>query len=63
MTAPTPAEIKAARAQLTQANAAALVYTSPRTWQRWEWGQAPMPLECWELFRLKTGAVALADLL
>ena len=60
--APTPAEIKAARAHRTQTQAAALVYTSLRTWQSWEWGQALMPLECWELFRLKTGALTVAKI-
>ena len=62
MTAPTPAEIKTARAHRTQTQAAALVYTSLRTWQTWEWGQATMPLGAWELFRLKTGTMTLEEL-
>ena len=62
MTTPTPEAIKTARDQLTQTQAAALVYTSLRTWQRWEWGQVPMPLGTWELFRLKTGTMTLEEL-
>ena len=62
MTAPTPAEIKTARDQLTQTQAAALVYANLRTWQRWEWGQVPMPLGTWELFQLKTGVLTVVEL-
>lgn len=60
---PTPAEIRALRERLglTQAQAAALLYSNARTWENWE-----APLESpenrrmhpamWELFRIKTGS-------
>lgn len=61
--APTPAEIRAARGTRTQTQAAALVHTTLRTWQRWEAGAVPMPLESWELFQLKTGVIELFELM
>lgn len=53
---PTPAEILKARegAKLTQAEAAALLHSSWRTWQDWEAGARRMHPAFWELFRLKT---------
>jgi putative transcriptional regulator len=57
MNSPTPAEILAARkaAGLTQSKAAALVYRSLNSWQRWEIGDRTMPPGLWELFLNKTG--------
>jgi putative transcriptional regulator len=53
---PTPEEIKQARAAagLSQASAAALIYSTLRTWQDWEYGNNPMHPGLWELFCLKT---------
>lgn len=55
MTHPTPEEIKQARtdAGLSQPAAAALIYSTKRTWQDWEAGKNPMHPGLWELFRLK----------
>lgn len=58
LTTPTPDEIKAARAaaELTQAEAGAIVHSpSHRAWQNWERGASKIPLAEWELFLLKTG--------
>ena len=58
---PTHAEVRAAReaAGLTQAQAAALVYATPRNWQQWEQQEGAnvrrMHPGLWELFRLKAG--------
>lgn len=54
---PMPADIFAARHALglTQTQAAFLVHTTFRTWQRWEAGDRKMPLSAWELFCIKTG--------
>lgn len=63
LTPPSPFQIRAARkaAQLTQAQAAEVVYSpSYRTWQDWERGETPMPIGLWELFMLKTGQMLLA---
>ena len=51
-----PAVIIKARkdAGLTQAQAAAMVHKSPRTWQEWEQGRRNMPASDFELFKLKT---------
>lgn len=53
---PLPIEIKTAReaANLTQSDAAALIYSNLRTWQDWEAGIARMHPAFWELWRLKT---------
>lgn len=57
---PSPEEVRAAReaAELTQAQAAALVHASARNWQQWEQGKGSnarrMHPGLWELFRLKT---------
>lgn len=52
---PSAANIRAAReaAGLTQAQAAALILSTERTWQSWEQGERHMPLGKWELFRIK----------
>lgn len=49
---PTPAEVLAARMQagLTQAEAAALLSVRYQQWQRYERGQAQIPVEDWMLF-------------
>jgi DNA-binding transcriptional regulator YiaG len=53
---PTPDQIKAARqaAGLSQTAAAALIYSTLRTWQDWEAGKAAMHAGLWELFTIKT---------
>lgn len=52
---PTQQEIREARADsgLSQADAAALIYSTRRTWQDWEAGVAGMHPGLWELFELK----------
>ena len=52
---PTPAEICEARAQagLTQPEAAALIYSTKRTWQDWESGARRMHPAMMELWRIK----------
>jgi hypothetical protein len=51
-----PERLKALRAgfRLTQAEAAAIVGVSTRTWTSWETGQRNMPDNAFELFRLRT---------
>ena len=53
---PAPAEILAAReaAGLTQTEAAAVIYSTLRTWQDWEAGARRMHPGLFELFQLKT---------
>jgi hypothetical protein len=53
---PTPADIKNCReiANLTQGQAAALIYRSERNWQQWEGGERRMDPALWELFGFKT---------
>lgn len=61
---PAPAQIRAAREELdlTQAQAAGLLYRTARNWQQWELGERKMDLALWELFQLKTaGAIASPD--
>lgn len=52
---PEPQDIKVARtaAGLSQTAAAALIYSTLRTWQDWEAGKAKMHPGLWELFRSK----------
>lgn len=52
---PTPDEVRAMRAAagLTQAAAAALLYSSERAWQDWEGGQRRMHPAFVELFRIR----------
>jgi len=54
--APTPEQIRSRRVadRLTQTRAAALIFSSKRTWQDWEAGIARMHPGLWELFVLKT---------
>jgi DNA-binding transcriptional regulator YiaG len=56
---PRPHELKAAReaAKLSQAQAAALIYTSPRTYEKWEQEIADRgaPASAYELLMIKTG--------
>lgn len=54
---PTPDEIKAMRqrGRRTQAQAAALLGVKERQVQRWEAGQAPMPIAAWLLLRRSWG--------
>jgi DNA-binding XRE family transcriptional regulator len=50
---PTAAQIRELRGERTQAQAAAIVYVSWRTWQQWESGNAHMPPGLWELAQTK----------
>lgn len=50
---PDPAEIRAARGDMSQTEAAALIYSTLRTWQDWEAGKARMHPGLWELFNIK----------
>jgi len=52
---PLPEQVRAARegAGLTQTAAAALIFSTLRTWQDWEAGKARMHPGLWELFRIK----------
>jgi len=54
---PTPAAIRAAReaACLTQTQAATLVHSGLRAWQKWESGERRMDGAHWELFCIKIG--------
>jgi putative transcriptional regulator len=51
---PAPAQIRAARGELSQTAAAALVHAKLRTWQQWEAGDRRMHPAFWELFQLKS---------
>jgi putative transcriptional regulator len=59
-TSPTPDALRAARnrAGLTQTEAARLVHSKLRAWQKWEWGESRMHPALWELFSLKTAPLA-----
>ena len=61
---PTPQQVRDARksAGMSQEAAALTIYASARAWQDWEGGQRRMPGGMLELFRLKTGQLALADI-
>jgi len=52
---PTPEEIRKIRVSygLTQTQAAKMVHTSLRSWQRWESVEGEIPPGYWELFTLK----------
>lgn len=58
MHAPTPSDIRAARAaaSLTQSEAAALLHTSLRSYQQWEAGDRRMHPAMWELFSIKVAS-------
>lgn len=55
---PTPPEIIELRHSydLTQSEAAELVYAGLRTWQDWESGERRMHPGLWALFQIKVGA-------
>ena len=57
---PCKEEVRAAReaAGLTQTAAATLVHATCRSWQHWEAGDRRMHPGVWELFRIKSGALA-----
>ena len=61
MKKPTPEEVKSARAaaDLTQKQAAAVIYEQLRSWQRYEEGSREMSCALYELFMLKTGQMEL----
>lgn len=52
---PQPEEIRRSRhkAGLSRVDAAALVYSSKRGWEKWENGERRMHPAIWELFKLK----------
>jgi DNA (cytosine-5)-methyltransferase 1 len=52
---PAPDEIRQAReaAGLSQKDAAWLVHSSPRSWEKWEQGERRMHAAFWELFTRK----------
>lgn len=50
---PTAEEVKTARGELTEDQAAALIYTSGRRWRSYESGESRMHPSAWELFRQK----------
>lgn len=50
---PTPAQVRKARGEMTQVEAAKLVYTGRRTWQQWELAEAKMHPAFWDLFQRK----------
>lgn len=51
---PTPEEVRTARGALTQAQAAAMVYTRADKWGEWELGKRRMHPTSWELFLIKS---------
>lgn len=55
MTAPAPKQIYdlRVRTNLTQTQAAAVIYRKLRTWQDWESGNTKMDPALWELFKIK----------
>ncbi|EIK1334790.1 helix-turn-helix domain-containing protein [Salmonella enterica] len=57
---PDPHEIRRARlsADLTQAAAAGLVYSSLNAWSQWERGERKMHPAIWELFLIKSQQIA-----
>lgn len=59
MKSPIPEEIKQARmdAGLVQKQAADLVHSDLRSWQRWEAGDRQMHPSMWELFLIKTKGI------
>lgn len=56
---PDPAEIRTAReaANLSQTEAAELIYCTMRGWQQWESGERRMHPAMWELWRIKVKAL------
>jgi len=52
---PTTAAIKAARGDLSQTEAAALVGATRDAWAKWEGGARSMPGSTWALYLLATG--------
>lgn len=60
---PDPVEIRAAReaADLTQTQAASLVFSGLRAWQQWESGDRRMSPAIWELFGIKIRAAGSVD--
>jgi len=54
-TVPTPDEIKTARGDLTQVEAAGMIYTTGVRWSNYETGDSRMHPAAWELFKIKRG--------
>jgi len=55
MRPPNPKQMRAARerAKLSRKEAAALIYKSVRTWEKWENGERRMDAALWELWTIK----------
>lgn len=54
-TVPTPTEIKTARGDMTQTDAASMIYTTGVRWSNYESGISRMHPAAWELFKIKRG--------
>jgi hypothetical protein len=52
---PTQSEIISARGELSQSQAASLIYTTQARWSNYENGKSRMHPASWELFLIKTG--------
>jgi hypothetical protein len=52
---PTQSEIISARGELSQSQAAHLIYTTQARWSNYENGKSRMHPASWELFLIKTG--------
>lgn len=52
---PTPDEVKAARGDLTQTEAASMIHTTGVRWSNYETGDSRMHPAAWELFKIKRG--------
>lgn len=50
---PTPAEIRRMRGDLTQTQAANLVFTTDRAWRRWEAGDSQMHPAIYQFFLIQ----------
>lgn len=54
---PRPDQVVAARGNMSQSAAAAIIYTTQARWSLYETGGARMHPAAWELFKIKTGEV------
>jgi len=50
---PSTQEVISARGELTQSEAAAMIYTTQARWSNYETGESRMHPSAWELFNLK----------
>lgn len=62
--APDPDVVRAMRLELglDRQQAAAIIYKSPRSWEKWETGERPFDRALWELWCIKTGMLRGASL-